>query len=134
MKPRLIITVTWLACLLVSGAVWAQGDSPVCPCWTAEVLEEAFSDFCLEGVVIECGEDKRSPGRVFAVRCLLLPQRFRFVASTVTPAEPSDAPSSCLFDTSDSSGNPPISLSDLTPNEAASCRQDILRVCPKLHP
>jgi hypothetical protein len=131
MKPRLIITVTWLACLLVSGAVWAQGDSPVCPCWTAEMLEEAFSDICLDGLVAECGEDKGAPGRVFVVACVL-PPSFRFLARTDTPPGPSDAPFSCLFDTFDPSGDP-IRLSDLTPHEAASCRQDILRVC-KPHP
>jgi hypothetical protein len=133
MHLRMRMTVTVVVCLLVSSAVWVQGDTPVCPCWTAEELEDAVHVHCFQGQIgipIQCGEEKRSPGRVFEVRCLLLPENFRFFANTVTPPEPSDALSSCVFDTRDASGNPVISLSDLTPNEAAACRQDIQRVCP----
>jgi hypothetical protein len=54
MNPRMIITVTLLACLLMSGPVWAQGQQPVCPCWTAEELEAAVSASCFGGSSTFC--------------------------------------------------------------------------------
>jgi hypothetical protein len=55
MEPRKRITVTLLVCLLVSSPVWAQGERLVCPCWTAEELEEAVSAQCLDPEISSCG-------------------------------------------------------------------------------
>ena len=129
MDPRACITVTLLVCLIVSGPVWAQGEPPVCPCWTAEQLEEGVSAVCLEGKVFECGRFTE-PGTFQNTGVTCLKDSNLFQARTHIPLGASDQPSTCEFLLAGKN----ISNPDLTQAGAAACRADVLRVCAQLNP